>query len=442
MSDQILAITIWVGLLSLIAAAIALSWPYRRERRFVHRCLIAAPRETVWAIYHPGAEDSVHATFHAELVSSEQVGTTPVIWEQVVDASGGHGTHLATLRFESLSEQRPEFSAIRACEMGGQPYPYGKAHSETLELQEHPGGTLVTLGFHGETATLWQHLHLWRHNRGYLRRLQRFCESGAVAPKVSKGPAFWTSLALSGVAVGSFSLFFGWIGALLIAGILVAHEFGHWLAMRLTGQPAPRVLLIPFFGGVAVANHPHRTLFDDAFCSLMGPGFSALPALALLLAAWGMGVPDMTQFWESPAAYGATLDQSKLIVEMLALIAVAIAMCLGVLNLLQLMPVLPLDGGQVLRALVQSFSAKWARRVLLALTGLGIVGLGYTRDYILAGILGLGALQAWHMGNEAPKARPMSAAGATVICLGYGLTFAIHAGAVFYGFRVLAIEIP
>jgi hypothetical protein len=96
----------------------------------------------------------------------------------------------------------------------------------------------------------------------------------------------------------------------------------------------------------------------------------------------------------------------------------------------------------VLRALVQSFSANWARRVLLALTGLGIAGLGYTGDYILAGILGLGALQAWHMGSEAPKARPMGAAGATVIGLGYGLTFAVHAGALFYGLRAMAIEIP
>ena len=61
------------------------------------------------------------------------------------------------------------------------------------------------------------------------------------------------------------------------------HEFGHWIAMRFTGQPAPRIMLVPFFGGVTLANHPHKTLFRDAFCALMGAGVSALPSLVSFL---------------------------------------------------------------------------------------------------------------------------------------------------------------
>ena len=330
---------------------------------------------------------------------------------------------------------------VRICEMDSRPYPFGEAHSETLELQERRGGTLVSPGFSGETVSLWQFLRLWRANRDYLRRLQRFCESGGVVPEVSKGRAFWTSLALSAVAVVSFALLFGWVGAALLAAILVVHEFGHWLAMRLTGQPAPKMLLIPFFGGVAVANHPHRTLFDDAFCALMGPGLSAVPALALLLAAWALGVPDMAAFRDTTTSIHMDGELARSVKMSLALGAVAVATAIGGLNLLQMVPVLPLDGGQILRAYLQSFDAGWARRVLLALAGLGILGLGYSGAYLLAGFLGLGALQAWHLDEATPQTRPMSPAGASVLGLGYLLTASIHAGALYYGLGMMGIEI-
>ncbi|MDJ0944943.1 MAG: hypothetical protein QNJ30_15860 [Kiloniellales bacterium] len=439
MGEALTANVIWAGLSAMIAAAIVLSWPYRREWRFVLRRLIAAPPEAIWDVYHPGAETEAHAAFHREIHSVRRLDGLPVTWELVVDGSGGHGTHLMTLRYQSLNEQRPARSELRHSEIDGRPYPFGEAHRETLELEARPDGTLVSLGFSGEIASLWQLLHLWRHHRRYLGRLQRFCEGGGLAPEISKGRAFWTSLALSAVALVSFALLFGWAGALLIAGILVIHEFGHWLAMRLTGQPAPKLLLIPFFGGVAVANHPHRTLFDDAFCALMGPGLSALPALALLLAAWALGVPDMAAFMAAPS--GPVADLGAQVKMALALGAVAIATAIGALNLLQMVPVLPLDGGQILRAFLQSFGASWARRILLAVTGLGILGLGYAGDYILAGILGLGALQAWYLGEEAPEARPMSAAGASVLGLGYVLTLGIHAAALYFGLQVMGIDI-
>ena len=211
------------------------------------------------------------------------------------------------------------------------------------------------------------------------------------------------------------------------------HEFGHWLAMRLTGQPAPRIMLVPFFGGVAVGNHPHKSQFDAAFCALMGPGFSALPCLALLAAALVLGSME-------PVNDAGTLAQQYFMPPLLATAAAALAGFIGLLNLLQLLPVLPLDGGQVLRALVQSFSGIWARRILLAVTGIGIAGFLYIGDLIITGFLALGLFQAWHMGTEPPKARPMRAIGATVICIGYGLTLAVHAGAVFFFISLAGIS--
>jgi Zn-dependent protease len=189
------------------------------------------------------------------------------------------------------------------------------------------------------------------------------------------------------------------------------------------------MMLIPFLGGVAIANHPHKSLFDDAFCALMGPGFSVLPCLALLATGYLLGVPDIAQGWMDNEAALSVQDA-------IGLIAILIAALAGGLNLLQLLPVLPLDGGQVLRAAVQSCSVDWTRHILLGVTGLGMAGFSYTGDYVLVAFLALGALQAWHLGNKPPKARPMSAPGLTVIGLGYALTLAVHAGAVLYGLHI------
>ncbi len=110
------------------------------------------------------------------------------------------------------------------------------------------------------------------------------------------------------------------------------------------------------------------------------------------------------------------------------------------LNLLQLLPVLPLDGGQILRSMTQSFSVRWARWVLLGATGIGMASFIYIGDYILAGVLGLGVLQAWYMGSDTPNARPMGMPGLAVIGLGYTMTVAVHAVAVTYGIHKLGIQ--
>ncbi len=90
---------------------------------------------------------------------------------------------------------------------------------------------------------------------------------------------------------------------------------------------------------------------------------------------------------------------------------------------------LPLDDGQLPRAVTQSFSGHWARRILLLITCAGMAAFGFIGDYILAAVLGLGALQAWHMSGAAPSARQMNGRELGVIALGYGLCIAAHGNA-------------
>ena len=116
-----------------------------------------------------------------------------------------------------------------------------------------------------------------------------------------------------------------------------------------------------------------------------------------------------------------------------------LAMAVGALNLLQLIPILPLDGGQVLRATMQSFGAVWARRILLAAAALGVLGSAWIGDYIIAAVAVLGGVGAWHMDTEPSDVRPMGVLATSVIGVGYAVTLAVHAGATIFGLWALGI---
>jgi Zn-dependent protease len=135
---------------------------------------------------------------------------------------------------------------------------------------------------------------------------------------------------------------------------------------------------------------------------------------------------------------GPPVDGAAAWTAQLLVISAKLTLLFGVLNALQLVPVLPLDGGQVLRAVIQSFSGRLAKWFLLVVTLAGLVGFTALGDYILAGVLGLGALQAWYMEAVPPKVRPMRAVSIVIIGLGYILTLVVHLGAMSYGFYVLS----
>jgi len=238
------------------------------------------------------------------------------------------------------------------------------------------------------------------------------------------------------LAVGTFVLWLGWLGGLILAAALILHEFGHWTAMRLTGQPAPRMMLVPFFGGIALANHPHKSLFADAVCALMGAGLSALVSLGFLLATQVLGSSlDADLPWD---LYSINLTPEWWETVRWSFRA---AMIVGALNLLQLIPVLPLDGGQVLRAVMQSFHAAGARRAMIGISGVGTVVFALLGDPLLAGLIAFGGLQAWHMSRLPARARPMRGHEIGVIAAGYGLTIAIHGAAVVTGAAWLGLDL-
>lgn len=212
---------------------------------------------------------------------------------------------------------------------------------------------------------------------------------------------------MSLLAFGYLLTQYRWESAVVLALVILWHEYGHLLAYQLTGRRGNRLMLVPFFGGVAVAGAPHRSEFERAFCALMGPGICA----PLTLAAFGLWYYDMApdyDLWLRAFFYFS-----------------------AVLNLLNLLPIYPLDGGQA----IESFLRSWfPRSVRVHLTGLAVagiavlVGLGYTQMAIFVGLFSFLGLRGLPAHSPLP---PMSGGQAATMAVFYALILAAH-GSVFY----------
>jgi Zn-dependent protease len=120
---------------------------------------------------------------------------------------------------------------------------------------------------------------------------------------------------------------------LSLFGIVLLHEFGHALACRQVGGTANRIVLWPL-GGIAFVNPPPR---PGAFLWSIAAG--PLVNVMLLPLTWAPYVLNFSWEWEELAP---DLYQFCLIVA-------SINTGLLIFNLL---PIYPLDGGQILQALL------------------------------------------------------------------------------------------
>ena len=411
---------LYVGAGAWILFLAAMLLPVRRNYRFTTEKWIDAPPERVWAIYDTNLNDPESKALYDQVLSKEETDGDPSIVTTLCELMAVGRPRRVVIRYAVLLKRPPEIMRVRMLSIDDKPDPYGPRNASTTELFPHHSGTRLRHIWEGELNTLGQRIAMRGQHRKFFDRLAAICERKPVSPTVRPRNPLAT-LAVSILAILSFGIAFGWIFGVILSLALVIHEFGHWIAMRLTGQPAPRVMLLPFLGGVTIANHPHKTYFNDAFCALMGAGFSAALALPLLFV--------MSQYYRSAGL--ASVDHG------IASIVAQAAFIIGSLNLLQLLPFLPLDGGQVMRAIMQSFSVRWAKHILLIIGGAGVAAFIYYREPLLAGIVGIGVLQSLHMPVTKGTARPMSGIGLVAIIIAFLMTAAIHGAAAVYGIGLM-----
>jgi Zn-dependent protease len=128
---------------------------------------------------------------------------------------------------------------------------------------------------------------------------------------------------------------FGWSAAQYVLGfaIVLLHEFGHVLACRQVGGTAERVVLWPL-GGLALAHPPPR---PGALLWTVAAG----PLVNVVLLPISLGMI----FLSGQAGWESSLPEVHRLVMMLSIFNLVIL-------IFNLLPIYPLDGGQILQALL------------------------------------------------------------------------------------------
>jgi Zn-dependent protease len=180
---------------------------------------------------------------------------------------------------------------------------------------------------------------------------------------IFKFKVFTTSASML-VSVAAYAWIWGWRFAIGFVLLIFVHELGHVLELRRQGVPASAPLFIPFLGAVVGMKQMPKNAWHEAQVALAGPILGSLGALGVWIA-------------------GEALDSELL---------VALAFTGFFLNLFNLLPVSPLDGG---RAIAAVHPVLWAVGLAILL-GLVVVA----PNPILIIILVLGGLEVWRRWRE------------------------------------------
>lgn len=166
----------------------------------------------------------------------------------------------------------------------------------------------------------------------------------------------WTFLSAA-VSFAVYVWLLGWSVGLGLTVLLFVHEMGHFITASAKRVPARLPIFIPFLGAFVLMAQTSLSALDDAQIALAGPFAGALGSAACAVAWWITGQPDL----------------------------LTIALINLVINLFNLIPVSPLDGGRATRVI--SRKALVPLLILLLIAGLCSV------DFVMLIAAGLGLRQ-------------------------------------------------
>ena len=125
------------------------------------------------------------------------------------------------------------------------------------------------------------------------------------------------------VSVAAYALLWGWAFAAGFVALLFVHEMGHVIALRREGLKASAPMFIPFLGAVIAARSLGENALAEARVGLAGPILGSIGSAACIIV-WHATGNDL---WRALAFTGFFL------------------------NLFNLLPVVPLDGGRAMAAM-------------------------------------------------------------------------------------------
>ena len=130
------------------------------------------------------------------------------------------------------------------------------------------------------------------------------------------------TLLTMGISIGAYAMLNGWAFAAIFIGLLFVHEMGHVWAAKRIGLPVSAPLFIPFLGAAISMKKNPQSVSHEAYLAAGGPIVGTAGCLGLLTIACA----TRSAFLFHMAAIGLFL------------------------NLFNLIPVSPLDGGRIMAA--------------------------------------------------------------------------------------------
>jgi Zn-dependent protease len=199
------------------------------------------------------------------------------------------------------------------------------------------------------------------------------------------------------VSIAAYSLIWGWRFAAGFVVLLLVHELGHVIQLRREGIRASAPMFIPFLGALVAMKEMPKDAAAEARVGLAGPVLGTVGAL-VPLGLWALTGNELFQ---------------------------ALAFVGFFLNLFNLLPVLPLDGGRAMAAL-----SPW---MWFAGYGLLVAATVAFPNPIMLLILLLGGLETWRRWKErkSPEAltyhrvRPATRAAVAGVYLALAVALAV-----------------
>ena len=195
-----------------------------------------------------------------------------------------------------------------------------------------------------------------------------FFKYGVLLLKVAKlGPTLISMV----VALFFYTLFFGWEFAIGLVLLILVHESGHVIVSRQQGIPMSLPVFLGPFGAFTRMHQQPRDARQEAIIAIGGPVFGAAAAFACFL--WALAIP----------------------VGHFHYLLLALAYFGFFMNLFNLIPMSPLDGGRVANAI-----SKWMNVVGIAI--MAVVAFWLSNPFAII-ILILGIFTTWQRFRNARR---------------------------------------
>jgi Zn-dependent protease len=337
----------WIDIETAIILAVLAGfavWALRRQQKIRLSRTFRVYPEDLWDLLH----------FHRDK-DNWMFGMDRIEWDEGSDVDG---TVYYTAGLIGLMKQRIDVDAMRAAssiEIVTKGTAPGERMVSLASIDANAAGTRCSLemvierigplGFKGWLSRLLRPLSLLALGRIINNELERNGALARYAADHGEPPAERSilgmrlsrnALLLAIVALGWWGWSFGvWFTVALAVG-LVLHEAGHVAVMRIFGDRTSAFYFVPFLGGVAIGKMKHASDLQHLLVVLGGPFAGLISAVVAAIIGW----------W---------LDNDFFL---------ACGYFFALFNLFNLVPVPPLDGGQITMLTLRPFFAPKALHII------------------------------------------------------------------------------